>query len=51
MQLSRKPKTFSRIFIAFLETTLNFKHFEKNEPHSSSISEIINSEIHPYLNA
>ena len=28
MQLSEKPKTFSQIFIAFLESTLNFKHFE-----------------------
>ena len=26
MQLSEKPKTFSQIFIAFLESTLNFKH-------------------------
>ena len=29
MQLSGKPKTFSQIFIAFLESKLNFKHFEK----------------------
>ena len=40
MQLSEKPKAFSQIFIAFLESTLNFKHFEKKEPHSSSISEV-----------
>ena len=35
MQLSEKPK--------FLESTLNFEHFEKSEPHSSSISEVIDS--------
>ena len=29
MQLSEIPKTFSCIFTAFLESTLNFKHFEK----------------------
>ena len=29
MQLSRKSKTFCQFFIAFLESTLNFEHFEK----------------------
>ena len=29
MQLSKKPKTFCCIFIAFLESALNFEHFEK----------------------
>ena len=29
MQLSEKVKTFSQSFIAFLESTLNFEHFEK----------------------
>ena len=29
MQLSEKLKAFSKIFIAFLKSTLNFKHFEK----------------------
>ena len=29
MQLSEKVKTFSHSFIAFLESTLNFEHFEK----------------------
>ena len=29
MQLSEKPKTFSQVSIAFLESTLNFKYFEK----------------------
>ena len=28
-QLSEKPKIFCCIFIAFLESTLNFEHFEK----------------------
>ena len=29
MQLSEKPKTYFQFFIAFLESTLNFEHFEK----------------------
>ena len=29
MQLSEKQKAFSEFFIAFLECTSNFKHFEK----------------------
>ena len=29
MQLSKKPKIFCCLFMAFLESTLNFKHFEK----------------------
>ena len=48
MQLSEKPKIFSKFFIAYLKSALNFKHFErkkKNEPHSSSISEVILSQI------
>ena len=41
-----------QFFIAFLESTLNFEDFEiKNEPHSSSISEVIDSERRAYLNA
>ena len=55
MQLSKKPNTFCRFFIAFLESTLNFEHFEKkkkkNEPRSLSISEVIDSEKRAYLNA
>ena len=51
MRLTKKPKTFCRFFIAFLKSTLNFEHFEKkNEPHSSSISEVVDSERHGYLN-
>ena len=30
MQLSRKQKSFSQFFVAFLESALNFKHFNKN---------------------
>ena len=57
MQLSKKPNTFCRFFIAFLESTLNFEHFvkkkkkKKNEPRSLSISEVIDSEKRAYLNA
>ena len=31
MQLSEKPKTFCQFFIAFLESSLNFEHFEKEK--------------------
>ena len=54
MQLSEEPKTFYQCFIAFLESTLNFEHFEKKEPHSLSISEItdsVDSEERSHLNA
>ena len=35
MQLSEKLKTFSQLFVPFLESTLNFKHFEiKDDGHS-----------------
>ena len=30
MQLSKKQKAFSEFFITFLQSALNFKHFEKN---------------------
>ena len=30
MQLSEKPKAFSQFVIEFLESALNFEHFEKN---------------------
>ena len=56
MQLSKRPKTFCGVFFAFLESTLNFQYFEKkkkkkNEPHRSSISQVIDSERCAYLNA
>ena len=50
-QLSEKLKTFSQFFIASLKCTLNLEDFEKNEPHSSSISEVIDSERRAYINA
>ena len=50
-QLSEKLKTFSQFFIALLECTLNVEHFEKNKSHSSSVSEVIDSERRAYLNA
>ena len=31
IQLSKKPKTFCYKFVAFLESTLNFKHFLKKK--------------------
>ena len=38
MQLSKKKKTFSGSFFAFLNSLLNFKHLpRKDDPHSSSI--------------
>ena len=39
--LSQKPKIFSKFFCAFLKSTLNFEHFQKNDdPHSRCISKI-----------
>ena len=51
MQISQKPKTNWCNLIVFLQSTLNLKHSEKNEPHSLSISGIIDSARHGYLNA
>ena len=34
MQLCQKPKAFCCFFIAFLESTLNFEHFEKKKKKS-----------------
>ena len=52
MQISRKLETFSGIFIAFLESTLNLEYFERqDQSHTLSITEIINWEIVSYLNA
>ena len=42
MQLSRKQKTFSGFFCAFLKSSLNFEYFQKiNDRHSWCISEIM----------
>ena len=53
MQLSQNLKKFSSFFIAFSESALNFEHFEKKkfELHSSSISEVFDSQRRVYLNA
>ena len=41
MQLSLKPKTFSRSFVPFLEYALNLKHFEKKDDgHSYLLSDL-----------
>ena len=50
MQLSEKPKKICCTFIKFLKSTLNFEHFEENEPPSLNISEIIDSKRRAYLN-
>ena len=51
MQTSLKLKICSRFFIAFLKSTLNLEHFEKNDQsYSLSITEIINCEKGSYLN-
>ena len=47
-----KKQAFWCFFIAFSESTLNFEHFDKHfEPHSLSISEIIDFEKRDYRNA
>ena len=45
MQLSEKPKIFGQFYIPFLQSTLNFEHFDKKMSLiGSSISEVIDSE-------
>ena len=51
-QLSSKQKTFFQSFILLLKSASNFERFErKDDVHSSSILEVIESEICGYLNA
>ena len=46
MQLSKKQKTFSPLFFAFLEFRLNFEHFqEKDGPIGLCIREITDCKI------
>ena len=46
MRLSRKLKTFSKVFYAFFEFRLNFEYFgKKDNPHSLFISEITDCKI------
>ena len=50
-QQSRKLKTFTRSFFAFLKSRLNLEYFEKkDQSHSLSINEIIHCETCSYLN-
>ena len=49
--LSKKQKTLSGFFIAFLKCALNLEHFQKKYEYSSLIiSEIIDAERRGYLN-
>ena len=50
-QLSKKLDVFFEVFTACLKSIFNFEYFEKKvEPHSLCISEIIDCEIHAYVN-
>ena len=50
--LSVKQKSFTRFFVAFLNSIWNGEHFQKKgESSSLSISEIIDSKRGGYLNA
>ena len=45
VQLSRKQKTFSQFFDAFLKSSVNFQHFQKKgDSHSWGISKMMESE-------
>ena len=49
MQISPKPKTFSRFFIASMKSMVNSEYFEKkDQSHSVSITEIIDCETGSY---
>ena len=49
--LSKKKKTFSQFFFAFLKCALNLKHFEKQDEYPSRvISKVIDSERGSYIN-
>ena len=51
MNLSQKPKIFSKNFSAFFETALNYEHFpKKDDPHRLCISEIADHERHAQIN-
>ena len=52
IQLSEKLETFSGLFIAFLESALNFEHFEKkNETHGLNMSKVNDLQKRVHLNA
>ena len=47
MQLSQKQNNFSKFFVRFLKSRLNFEHFQKkDDSHNSDISEIPDSKKH-----
>ena len=47
MQLSQKVKTFFEYIAQFMESTWNFKHFEKNDdPRILCISQITDCEMY-----
>ena len=49
-QVSLKPKTFSRLFIGSMKSTLNLEYFEKkHQSHSLKITEINNCKTSSYL--
>ena len=50
MQLPKKENTFCLRFITVSEFTVNFQHFENNEPHDLNVSEIIDFERRGCLN-
>ena len=48
MHLSQKQNIFSRFFVSFFESALNFELFEKkDDPHSLCISEITDHQGRP----
>ena len=51
MQLSEKSKKNCQFFIAWLEFTLVWTFWKKNEPNSISVSEVTDFERRAYLNA
>ena len=51
IELSRKQKTFSEYFSAFLKFNLKFEHIKKkDDPHSWCISEITDTKKPAYIN-
>ena len=47
IHLSQKQNIFSRFFLAFFESALNFEHFQKkDDPHSLCIDQISDHETH-----
>ena len=49
MQISPKPKTFSKFCIASMKSTLNSEYFDKkDQSHRLSITEIIGCETGSY---